>query len=68
MNKRCPWSGMPCECASFPYLRNGIVPAACEALMAEVLLGQRKVSDAGKQRYRAYLAELEENRRKVNRQ
>ena len=33
--------------------------------MPDELLGRRKVSEAGKARYRAYLAELEANRRKA---
>jgi hypothetical protein len=33
--------------------------------MPDALLGIRKVSAAGKARYQAYLAELEENRRKA---
>ena len=30
---RCPWAGKPCDCADFPWTRNGRVPDRCEALM-----------------------------------
>jgi hypothetical protein len=40
------------------------VPRSCEVYMPDELLGHRKVSDAGKIRYRVYLAELEENRKR----
>jgi hypothetical protein len=54
----CCWGGLPCDCSTFPYLRNGIVPPKCEAQMPDELLGVRKVSDKGKARFRAYQAEL----------
>ena len=62
----CPWHGLPCDCQDFPFLKNGIIPAACEESMPDEILGVRKVSDSGKARYKAYQAELEENRRKAN--
>lgn len=60
----CPWGGLPCDCSTFPYLRNGIVPTKCEAQMPDEILGVRKVSEVGKARHRVYLAELEANREK----
>lgn len=60
----CPWKGLPCHCVGFPWLQNDTIPAACEDGMADELLGRRKVTEAGKERYRAYLAEVERNRRK----
>jgi hypothetical protein len=65
MRTLCPWNGLRCECRFFPWLtREGIVPRSCEVYMPDELLGHRKVSDAGKIRYRVYLAELEENRKR----
>jgi hypothetical protein len=61
----CPWGGLPCDCATFPNLKNGIVPQQCEAQMPDELLGRRKVSKEGEARYRAYLAEIEANRNKA---
>ncbi len=60
----CCWGGLPCDCAEFPWTWDGLIPAKCETQMPDQLLGVRKVSAAGKERYRRYLAELEENRRK----
>ena len=66
MQTLCPWNGLRCECRSFPWLNaQDIVPRSCEVYMPDELLGRRKVSEAGKARYRAYLAELEANRRKA---
>lgn len=28
-NKRCPWSGMPCDCEEFPWTRDGKIPKKC---------------------------------------
>ena len=61
----CCWGGLPCDCTSFPWTENGIVPSKCEVQMPDQILGVRKVSAAGRERYRLYLAELEENRRKA---
>jgi hypothetical protein len=61
----CPWGGLPCDCTAFPWTWNGLIPQKCEDQMPDALLGIRKVSAAGKARYQAYLAELEENRRKA---
>lgn len=30
---RCPWAGKRCDCADFPWTRNGRIPERCEALM-----------------------------------
>jgi len=60
----CPWGGLPCDCETFPSLVNGVIPEKCEAQMPDEILGVRKVSDGGKARYRAYLAELEANRKR----
>jgi hypothetical protein len=54
----CPWGGLPCDCTTFPYLKNGIVPIKCEEQMPDELLGLRKVSDAGKKRYAFYRGEM----------
>jgi hypothetical protein len=59
----CPWSGQPCECAAFPYTKNGVIPQYCEDRMPDEILGVRKVSPAGKARFKAYRAELEKNMR-----
>lgn len=61
----CCWGGLPCGCTSFPWTHNGLIPQKCEDQMPDELLGLRKVSPAGKERFRAYQAELEENRRKT---
>lgn len=60
---RCPWGGLPCNCESFPWLQNGLIPMKCENQMPLALLGLRKVSDKGKRRYEAYLLTLERNRK-----
>ena len=62
--KICPWGGLPCDCRAFPFLKNGLVPSMCEEEMPPEILGLRKVSENGKLRHRAYLAEMEHNRKK----
>ena len=64
MKTLCCWGGLPCDCTVFPWTWNGLIPTKCEAQMPDQLLGLREVSAAGKDKYRRYLAELEENRRK----
>lgn len=61
--KRCPWGGLPCDCKEFPWIKDGVIPKRCEDQMPEALLGIRKVSDRGKQRYVAYVEEMERSRR-----
>lgn len=55
MTRRCPWSGNECECVSFPWLENEVIPARCEADLPIEMAGCRKVSGAMKERYRLYL-------------
>ena len=65
MKQLCAWGGLPCGCTEFPWTWNGLVPAKCEEQMPDQLLGLRKVSAAGKERFRRYEAELEDNRRRA---
>lgn len=54
---QCPWTGLPCDCAGFPWLegRNGVIPAKCEIDMPIEMAAVRKVSTPFKARYLAYL-------------
>lgn len=65
MKMLCPWSGLPCDCQEFPWLVNGLVPKVCEDRpkvcedrMPDAILGIRKVSEDGINRYKKYLTEL----------
>lgn len=53
--KNCPWTGLICDCAGFPWLVNGVIPAKCEAEMPIEMAAIRKISPAMKARYQAYL-------------
>jgi len=50
---------MPCDCTQFPWLtHNAVIPPQCEDGMPEEILGRRPVSEAGKAKYKAYVAEI----------
>lgn len=55
VTKKCPWTGLICDCAGFPWLINNAVPAKCEAEMPIEMAAVRKVSLSFKGRYLAYL-------------
>lgn len=54
----CPWSGQPCECATFPYRIDGFVPLKCESRMTLDMLGIRSVRPDMKKLFQTYLSEL----------
>ena len=63
MTKLCPWSGMPCDCAAFPFTYEGVIPAICgERIVAEqpYIYSIRKLTGDQKNRAMAHIRKIEE--------
>jgi hypothetical protein len=66
----CPWTGSNCDCDSFPYTRDGLIPATCEFKLIEgsiALVPVRKVSMAAIRLYKEWVI-AEAARRKAEKE
>ena len=65
----CPWSGLNCQCQTFPWKVNRLIPERCERLMMEqspYTAAVRDVSPAAKDALKAIVAADLERMRNPN--
>jgi hypothetical protein len=61
MSVNCSWTGYPCDCTSFPYKEDGLIPAKCEQRITLDMIPLRSVNPKLKALHKQYLRELELN-------
>jgi hypothetical protein len=55
---QCPWNGQNCDCGSFPYRIDGLIPKACEANMGLDMIPVRSVRPPLKALHKQWLSEM----------
>lgn len=54
----CPWNGFPCDCDSFPWKVDGLIPQRCEKNMGLDMVQARAVRPPLKALHQRYIKEI----------
>lgn len=54
----CPWNGFPCDCTTFPWTVDGLIPRRCEANMGLDMVPVRRVRQPLKALHQLWVREI----------